>query len=39
LFHHDPGHDDDMMDEIAALCAQARAASVVARDGMVIDIG
>ena len=35
-FHHDPGHDDDAMDAIAALLGRARPGSVVAREGMVL---
>ena len=35
-FHHDPSHDDDRMDAIAADLEIARPGSVVAREGMVI---
>ncbi len=38
LFHHDPEHLDSMMDEIAAAAAKARPGTVVAREGMVIEI-
>ena len=38
LFHHDPEHDDATMDAIAAAVAAARAGSVAAREGMVIEI-
>lgn len=36
LFHHDPGHDDDAMDRIAADADAARPGTLVARDGMVL---
>ena len=36
VFHHDPGHDDDMMDAIAGEVEAARPGSVVAREGMVL---
>lgn len=39
LFHHDPGHDDDTMDAIAAEAAAARPGSVAAQDGMVLTLG
>ena len=35
-FHHDPDHDDDRMDEIAAALHAARPGSLVAREGMVL---
>ncbi|MBT5432704.1 MAG: MBL fold metallo-hydrolase [Alphaproteobacteria bacterium] len=35
-FHHDPSHDDDRMDAIAADLEIARPGSVVAREGMVL---
>jgi phosphoribosyl 1,2-cyclic phosphodiesterase len=35
-FHHDPEHDDDVMDEIAKELEQARPGSVVAKEGMVL---
>ncbi len=34
LFHHEPGHDDDTMDKIAAAVADRRPGSLVAREGM-----
>lgn len=37
-FHHDPDHDDDELDRIAAELARARPGSLVAREGMVIDL-
>jgi len=36
IFHHDPSHDDDAMDRIAADAEKARPGTVVAREGMVI---
>ena len=38
LFHHDPMHNDDRMDEIAAAAEAAWAGAVVAREGMQIDL-
>ncbi len=35
-FHHDPSHDDDRMDAIAAEMEQRRPGSVVAREGLVL---
>ncbi len=35
-FHHDPDHDDDFMDDIAAELEKARPGSIVAREGMVL---
>jgi phosphoribosyl 1,2-cyclic phosphodiesterase len=35
-FHHDPWHDDDMMDEIAGRLEKQRPGSIVAREGMVL---
>lgn len=35
-FHHDPSHDDEAMDHIAAELAAARPGSIVAREGMVL---
>jgi phosphoribosyl 1,2-cyclic phosphodiesterase len=37
-FHHDPDHDDEALDRIAAELERARAGSVVAAEGMVIDL-
>ncbi|MEN3952281.1 MBL fold metallo-hydrolase [Iodidimonas sp. SYSU 1G8] len=34
IFHHDPGHDDDFMDGVAAQAEQARPGTIVSRDGM-----
>ncbi|MEM1308826.1 MAG: MBL fold metallo-hydrolase [Cyanobacteria bacterium P01_D01_bin.71] len=38
IFHHDPLHNDDFMDEIAQDTAEQFPNSVVAREGMVIDL-
>ena len=38
LFHHDPRHDDDFMDGIARQADDARAGTLVARDGMTIEL-
>lgn len=38
LFHHDPEHDDDEMDRIAASAAKARPGTVVAKEGFSINI-
>jgi len=37
VFHHDPGHDDDFMDGVAAAAERARPGTLVAREGMVLD--
>ncbi len=36
IFHHDPGHDDATMDEIAAAAARMRPGTVVAAEGMTL---
>jgi phosphoribosyl 1,2-cyclic phosphodiesterase len=36
IFHHDPGHDDDFMDQVAAEAAAARPGTVVAQEGLVL---
>ena len=36
IFHHDPAHDDDRMDEIAAEAERRRPGTIVAREGMVL---
>jgi len=36
LFHHDPSHDDDAMDRIAAAAAAARPGTLVAYDGLTL---
>lgn len=37
-FHHDPAHDDDHMDQIAFAMDRARPGSLVAREGMTLDL-
>ncbi len=36
IFHHDPGHDDEFMDRVAAEAEARRPGTVVAREGMVL---
>ena len=36
IFHHDPGHDDDFMDQVAADAAAARPGTIVAQEGLVL---
>jgi phosphoribosyl 1,2-cyclic phosphodiesterase len=36
LFHHDPGHDDDFMDQVAADAALVRPGTIVAQEGLVL---
>ncbi|MEQ8370193.1 MAG: MBL fold metallo-hydrolase [Alphaproteobacteria bacterium] len=36
IFHHDPGHDDAMMDRIAAAAETMRPGTIVAREGMIL---
>jgi phosphoribosyl 1,2-cyclic phosphodiesterase len=38
LFHHDPGHDDAMMDSIARDIAARRPGSLVAMEGMLLTV-
>ena len=38
LFHHDPSHDDDFMDKLAAEANDVRAGTIVAREGQIIDL-
>jgi phosphoribosyl 1,2-cyclic phosphodiesterase len=38
VFHHDPEHDDDMLDGVAREVEKQMPGSVVARDGLVIEI-
>jgi phosphoribosyl 1,2-cyclic phosphodiesterase len=38
LFHHDPSHDDDYMDMLAAEANDTRPGTIVAREGQIIDI-
>ena len=37
LFHHEPTHDDDFMDDIAEQLEDARPGSHVAREGMILE--
>jgi ribonuclease BN (tRNA processing enzyme) len=43
LFHHDPAHDDDTLDQMGLEAAEAAAGTqtemLMARDGMVVDVG
>jgi len=36
IFHHDPAHDDDFMDDIAGQAVAVRPGTIVARDGLVL---
>lgn len=36
IFHHDPGHDDAFMDQVAAAAAAARPGTIVAQEGLVL---
>jgi ribonuclease BN (tRNA processing enzyme) len=36
LFHHEPTHTDDIMDQIAADVAKVRPGTEVAREGMIL---
>lgn len=38
LFHHDPSHDDDFLDALAAEANTARPGTVVAREWQIIDL-
>jgi phosphoribosyl 1,2-cyclic phosphodiesterase len=38
VFHHDPEHDDDMLDGVAREVARELPGSIVARDGLVVAI-
>ncbi len=38
IFHHDPSHDDDFMDQVAADAKAAFANSVVAKEGLILDL-
>jgi phosphoribosyl 1,2-cyclic phosphodiesterase len=38
LFHHDPSHDDDFMDSLAADASDARPGTITAREGQIIDL-
>jgi hypothetical protein len=37
VFHHDPDHDDDKLDAIAAEVAAALPGAVVAREGLILN--
>jgi phosphoribosyl 1,2-cyclic phosphodiesterase len=38
LFHHDPSHNDDFMDSLAAEANDARPGTITAREGQIIDL-
>jgi phosphoribosyl 1,2-cyclic phosphodiesterase len=38
VFHHDPEHDDDMLDGVARDVAKELPGSIVARDGLVVTV-
>ena len=38
LFHHDPSHDDNFLDSLAADAADARPGTLIAREGEIIDL-
>jgi phosphoribosyl 1,2-cyclic phosphodiesterase len=38
LFHHDPSHDDEFMDTLAAEANDARPGTITAREGQIIDL-
>jgi phosphoribosyl 1,2-cyclic phosphodiesterase len=38
VFHHDPDHDDDLLDRIAAEVGACRKGSLVAREGLVLEL-
>ncbi|MBF2067458.1 MAG: MBL fold metallo-hydrolase [Calothrix sp. C42_A2020_038] len=38
IFHHDPAHDDDFLDNVAQQAAQKFPGAVIAREGMVIEV-
>jgi phosphoribosyl 1,2-cyclic phosphodiesterase len=38
LFHHDPSHDDDFMDGLAAKAKDARDGTIIAREGQIFDL-
>lgn len=37
LFHHDPAHDDDFMDQLSIRAKERFAGTIVAREGMVLE--
>lgn len=38
LFHHDPSHDDDFLDSLAADANDERPGTITAREGQIIDL-
>ena len=38
VFHHDPEHDDDMLDGVAREVAKELPGSIVARDGLLVEV-
>jgi phosphoribosyl 1,2-cyclic phosphodiesterase len=38
IFHHDPSHNDSFMDQVAADTAAAFPVSVVAKEGLLLDL-
>lgn len=38
LFHHDPSHNDDFMDELAADANDVRPGTITAREGQIVDL-
>jgi phosphoribosyl 1,2-cyclic phosphodiesterase len=38
IFHHDPSHDDIFMDKVAAAATKARPGSLVANEGLVLEL-
>ena len=38
LFHHDPSHDDEFMDAVAAEANEARPGTTTAREGQIIEL-
>jgi len=38
IFHHDPGHDDNFMDQVAAAAEASRPGTLVAREDMVLTL-
>jgi phosphoribosyl 1,2-cyclic phosphodiesterase len=36
VFHHDPSHDDEFMDQVAKDAAAARPGTIVAKEGMIL---
>jgi phosphoribosyl 1,2-cyclic phosphodiesterase len=38
LFHHDPSHDDNFMDQLAADANDGRPGTITAREGQIIDL-